>query len=257
MYICKVNASFDVLYVNDVSFGLFVLKTDMEYSIRLSNAPQGKPRGLCAQIFALPPLQDSLYQPLAGNISYMPPRTTPPYRLRYKSEPNYPAKGDVFRPTHGSGPRCKVYYDPNVDGPWATLKIMRISDDVEHYECLMPRYYAIPLILINKHLAFYEAQCHPDGTTLPSSSSCRIKQHELREYTYLWRLRCRFLQAVFDMNHDRILRERWEYEGIHGFLHRMYRRFGHDISQRGVYWRGEIKEGRVPYTVPDIAEMGE
>jgi len=36
---------------------------------------------------------------------------------------------------------------------------MRIdSDEVENYACAMPRYYAIPLILINKQLAFYEAQ---------------------------------------------------------------------------------------------------
>jgi hypothetical protein len=135
---------------------------------------------------------------------------------------------------------------------------MRVDgDDVEDYACLMPRYYAIPLILINKQLAFYEAQCRPDGTPLPSSSSCGIKQRELREYSYLWRLRCRFLQAVFDMNHERVLNERWRYDGIHGFLHRMYRRFGHDRRQRTTYWKEEIKEGRVPYAAPGIAEMGE
>jgi hypothetical protein len=135
---------------------------------------------------------------------------------------------------------------------------MRIDDDdVENYTCAMPRYYAIPLILINKLLAFYEAQCRPDGTPLPPSSSCGIKQRELREYSYLWVLRCRFLQAVFDMNHERVLNERWQYDGVHGFLHRMYRRFGHDTCHRVAYWREEIKEGRVPYSAPDIAEMGE
>ncbi len=84
---------------------------------------------------------------------------------------------------------------------------MRIdSDEVENYACAMPRYYAIPLILINKQLTFYEAQCRLDGTPFPPSSSCgKIKQRELKEYSYLWRLRCRFLQAIFDMNHERRL----------------------------------------------------
>lgn len=135
---------------------------------------------------------------------------------------------------------------------------MRVDgDDVENYAFAMPRYYAIPLILINKQLTFYEAQCHPDGTPLPPSSSCGIKQRELREYTYLWQLRCRFLEAVFDLNHKRFLNERWRFDGFHGFLHRMYRRFGHGTYQRLAYWREEIKEGRVPYTAPEIAEMGE
>jgi len=49
--------------------------------------------------------------------------------------------------------------DTNDDGSQTTLQIMRIdSDEVENYACAMPRYYAIPLILINKQLAFYEAQ---------------------------------------------------------------------------------------------------
>jgi hypothetical protein len=170
----------------------------------------------------------------------------------------YPVKGGVLRPSHGDGPRCKVHYDPKDDGPLTTVQIMRIDDDgVEDYSCAMPRYYAIPLILINKQLTFYEAQCHPDGTWLPPSSSCGIKQRDLREYSYFWRLRECFLEAVFDMNHDRILNERWRYDGIHGFLHRMYRRFGHDEPQRIAYWREEIKEGRVPYAAPDIARMGE
>ena len=188
----------------------------------------------------------------------MPPRRIP-YRLRYKSELDYPAKGSVLLPSHGGGPRCNVIYDPNDDGPWTTLQIMRIddNDEVENYGCVMPRYYAIPLILINKQLSFYEAQCRPDGTPLPRSSSCGIKQRDLREYSYLWRLRIRFLQAIFEMNHERVLDQRWQYAGIHGYLHRMYRRFGHDTYQRIAYWREEIKEGRVPYTAPDIAEMGE
>jgi hypothetical protein len=187
----------------------------------------------------------------------MSPRKAP-YRLRYKFELKYPSKEGVLVPSHGSGPRCDVSYNPDDDGPWTTVQIMRIdNDDVENYMCLMPRYYAIPLILINKQLAFYEAQCRPDGTPLPPSSSCKIKQRELREYSYLWALRCRFLQAVFEMNHNRVVDERFRYDGFHGFLHRMYRRFGHDTYQRVAYWREEIKKGRVPYSVPDIADMGE
>ena len=188
----------------------------------------------------------------------MIPRKTP-CRLGYKREITYPTKVGVLQPSHGNGPRCKVVdYDWDDGGPWITLQIMRIDDDdVEEYKCAMPRYYAIPLILINKYLAFVEARCYPDGTPLPRSSSCGVKQRDLREYTYLWRLRSRFLQAVFDMNHERLLNERWRYDGIHGFLHRMYGRFGHDKCQRIAYWREEIKEGRVPYTAPNIAEMGE
>ncbi|KAH9988106.1 hypothetical protein BJV74DRAFT_470072 [Russula compacta] len=120
----------------------------------------------------------------------------------------------------------------------------------------MPRYYAIPLILLNKRLAFFEAQCRPDGTPLPlADGSCSLKQHNVREYAYLWRLRSRFLQAVFDMNHERRLDDRWRFESFHGYLYRMYRRYGHDSYQRLAYWRDEIKEGRVPYTKPDITEM--
>jgi hypothetical protein len=130
------------------------------------------------------------------------------------------------------------------------------DDKVENYTCAMPRYYAIPLILINKKLAYFEAQCRPDGTPLPPPSNCSsIKLRELREYSYLWRLRCLFLQAIFEMNHERRLNERWQFDGIHGFLHRMYRRFGHDLGQRLEYWREEQKEGRVAYSMPDIAEM--
>lgn len=207
------------------------------------------------QIFALLlVLQDNLYYPLPGNFSHMPPRKIP-YRSGYKSEHAYTNK-ELLVPSHGDGPRCKVDYDPNNDGPLTTLQIMRIDDDdIETYSCAMPSYYAIPLILINKQLTFYEAQCHPDGTPLPASSSCGIKQRELREYSYLWNLRGRFLQAVYDMNHERLLNERWRYDGIHGFLHRMYNRFGHDTYQRLAYWREEIKGGRVPYTVPEIAKM--
>ncbi len=59
------------------------------------------------------------------------------------------------------------------------------------------------------------------------------------------------------MNHERRLDERWRYDGIHGILRRMYRRFGHATYQRLAYWREEINEGRVPYTAPNIAEMDE
>ncbi|KAI0273886.1 hypothetical protein BGY98DRAFT_108712 [Russula aff. rugulosa BPL654] len=66
-----------------------------------------------------------------------------------------------------------------------------------------------------------------------------------------------FPPGRFEMNHNRVVDERFRYDGIHGFLHRMYRRFGHDTYQRVAYWREEIKKGRVPYSVPDIADMGE
>ncbi|KAF8480022.1 hypothetical protein DFH94DRAFT_681832 [Russula ochroleuca] len=180
-----------------------------------------------------------------------------PYRKSYKKEMPYPTRGSMLLPNHGCGPRCQVDYNPKDDGPWTTLQIMRIldGDQVEPHTCAMPRYYAIPLILINKHLAFYEAQCHADGTPLVPSSSGSIRQRELREYNYLWRLRYRFLKEIFDMNHEPRLNERWRYVGIHGYLYRMYNRFGHDVHQRYAYWREEIKERRVPYTTPDVADM--
>lgn len=44
------KASFNVLYVNDVVWSL----RNVECSIRLSSAPRGKPRGLCANLRPLP-----------------------------------------------------------------------------------------------------------------------------------------------------------------------------------------------------------
>ncbi|KAI9463995.1 hypothetical protein BJY52DRAFT_880589 [Lactarius psammicola] len=147
-----------------------------------------------------------------------------------------------------------AHYD---DGPWTMLQIMRVDDgQVEQYTCAMPRYYAVPLILINKRLAYFEAQCTPDGTPLPSGDgSVGLKQRELKEYTYFWRLRCRFLQDVFDMNHERQLDEAWRCDRIHGYVHRTYKRYGHDAYQRHAYWRDEIEAGRIPYATPDIADM--
>jgi len=138
------------------------------------------------------------------------------------------------------------------------VHIQRVEgDEIEEYTCMMPRYYAVPLILMNKRLAFLEASCRPDGTPLlPPTDDGGVKQSDTREYAYLWRVRTRFLQAVFDMNHERRLDEHWRYHGIHGFVYRLYRRYGHDLFQRHVYWRDEIKAGRVPYATPDIADMG-
>lgn len=130
-------------------------------------------------------------------------------------------------------------------------------DKVEDYTCAMPRYYAIPLIIINKVLAYVEAQCRPDGTPLTGSKTQKIRKRDLRDYSYLWRLRQSFLKAIFEMNHDSRLNEQWRYEKIHGFLYRMYRRFGHDPPQRLLYHKEEIEHGRKPYTEPDIAGMGE
>jgi hypothetical protein len=148
------------------------------------------------------------------------------------------------------------------------LKIMEVENDkVEEYTCAMPRYYAVPLILMNKRLAFFEASCHPDGTPIlppppPTTTTDNddggrgLRERDLREYSYLWHLRTQFLQAVFDMNHERRLDERWRYVKIHGFVYRLYRRYGHEDNQRILYWRNEIKAGRVPYGTPDIADMG-
>ena len=194
-----------------------------------------------------------------------------PYRKGYKVELQYPRRATIL-PTHGSGPRCRVEFNPSDDGPWSMLQIMRVAEDneVEEFTCAMPRYYAVPLILMNKRLAFFEASCRPDGTPLlpppPTTKTGKegggsgggggLKDRDLREYSYLWQLRTRFLQAVFDMNHERRLDERWRHAGIHGFVHRLYGRYGHEETQRILYWRDEIKARRVPYTTPDIADMG-
>lgn len=191
----------------------------------------------------------------------MPPRKNIlPYRLGYKCEAPYPRSGGLLLPDHGSGPRCRVDHDPDDDGPWAVLRIKRLErkdGKGEEYRCVMPRCYAIPLILLNKRLAFYEAQCSSDGVPHRlADGSPSVKQKEIKEYTYLWRLRCRFLQAVFDMNHQHHLDEAWRYDKIHGYIYRVYRRYGHDAYQRAAYWRDEVKERRVPYTTPDIADIG-
>jgi hypothetical protein len=189
-------------------------------------------------------------------------KRTQPNRHGCKNEVSYPSRRCILVPEHGSVPRCRVDYNLGDDGPWATLRIMSLEEkngnEEEEYRCAIPRYYAIPLILINKRLAFYEAQCYSDGEPrrLPDGSPS-VKQRELREYTYLWKLRCKFLQSIFDMNHERRLDENWKCDHVHGYLHRMYKRYGHDAYQRLAYWRDELKEGRVPYSAPDIADMGE
>lgn len=172
----------------------------------------------------------------------------------YKNETRYSLKS-LVTPTHGDGPRCEVDYNSNDDGPWTTLRIKDVTrDNVEDYTTAMPRYYAIPLILINKMLAYVESQCRPDGTPLPGNH-CKVR--DLRDYSYLWRLRENFLKAIFAMNHDIRLDEQWRWEGIQGFLHRMYRRFGHNPGERLRYSREEMAAGRRPYCIPDLAKMGE
>jgi hypothetical protein len=162
-------------------------------------------------------------------------------------------------PVHGASPRCRVDYSAQDDGPWTVVQIMQINEDssIEHYTCAMPQYYAVPLILLNKRLAYFEAHCTPDGTPLPlGDGSYKLKLQELKEYTFLWRVRCRFLQAVFDMNHERQLDEAWRCDRFHGYVHRTYKRYQHDAYGRHAYWRHEIDAGHIPYAKPDIADMG-
>lgn len=186
------------------------------------------------------------------------PKVAQPHRTGYKFEIAYYTKVSSVPPSHGCGPRCRVDYNPNDDGPWTTLHIMDVRHDkVEDYTCAMPRYYAIPLILINKTLAYVEAQCRPDGTPLTGPKGQKVRLRDLRDYSYLWRLRQSFLKAIFEMNHDSRLNAQWRFERVHGFLYRLYRRFGHDPAQRLLYHKEEIVQGRKPYTEPDIAEMGE
>ncbi|KAF8264034.1 hypothetical protein EI94DRAFT_1739411 [Lactarius quietus] len=95
---------------------------------------------------------------------------------------------------------------------------MCIEEDssIEHYTCAMPRYYAVPLILLNKRLAYFEGQCAPDGTPLPFVDGSQVlKLRGIKEY----------------------------------------KRYGHDTSQRHAYWKNEIDAGRMPYSKLDIADM--
>ena len=62
------NASFNVLYVTDLVFWPLRVKTDVECSIRLSSAPRGKPRGLCANL--RPPRPSRLLVPAIGRILF-------------------------------------------------------------------------------------------------------------------------------------------------------------------------------------------
>jgi len=190
----------------------------------------------------------------------MAPKKGVPHRIGFTNEPRFPKnRRNLLKPVHGATPRCRVDYSPEDDGPWTAIQIMRIDEDgsIEHYMCAMPRYYAIPLILLNKRLAYAEAQCTPDGTPLSlGDGSQGLKLRDLKEFTYLWRVRCRFLQGVFDMNHEQQLDEAWRWDRIHGYMHRTYKRYGHDISQRYAYWKDEIEAGRMPYSKPDIADMG-
>jgi hypothetical protein len=143
----------------------------------------------CVKNFALfPVLQDNLYQLSAENFSHKSPRK-PPYRPGYKSEIAYPNKGERFFPRMDVAPVARLIMvrtmtDP---GPHCESYVsMRMTlPKTTHAQCLATTVleYRIPLILINKQLAFYEAQCHPDDTPLPPSSSCGIKQREMREYT--------------------------------------------------------------------------
>jgi hypothetical protein len=195
----------------------------------------------------------------------MPPERVP-HRSGFKREVQFPRKTTryfkqetpLLKPLHGAGPRCRVDYNPEDDGPWTMVQIMRIDDnEIEHFTCAMPRYYAVPLILLNKRLSYFEAQCAPDGTPLPrGDGSHGLNLRELREYTYLWRLRTSFLQALFDMNHEKELDEAWQCDRIHGYVHRTYKRYGHDKIQRHAYWKDEVEAGRTPYTTPVLAEMG-
>lgn len=193
----------------------------------------------------------------------MPP-TRVPYRGGYKCETQFPRKRTPFlkkgslllKPLHGAGPRCRVDYSPEDDGPWTMVQIMRIDGEIEHFTCAMPRYYAVPLILLNKRLSYFEAQCAPDGTPLPrGDGSHGLSLRELKEYTYLWRLRTSFLQSLFDMNHEQQLDETWQCDRIHGYVHRTYKRYGHDMIQRHTYWKDELEAGRTPYATPGVAEM--
>jgi hypothetical protein len=184
-----------------------------------------------------------------------------PHKAGYKGERSYPTERVQFSPEHGIGPRCRVLYEPNRGGTFAVLSILNVDgDNEETIPAIIPRYYAIPLILINKYLAFIEAHFDPEGR--PLNHFC-LKLQDTREYAYLWRLREVFLQEIVYFNTSRdfrssgLLDPNWQFDKIHGFLHRMYKRFRHDNRGRYLYWRQECSENRVPYTTPDIKDMGE
>ncbi|KAI0267411.1 hypothetical protein BC834DRAFT_76935 [Gloeopeniophorella convolvens] len=185
-----------------------------------------------------------------------------PHRKGFKSEIAFPTKQAAQEiPVRGTGPRCRVEYGL-VDGPWSMLKIMHVEredgEDTEEFICAMPRCYAAPLTLLNKRLAYFDAQRRPDGVSLTRARDERpsLRQVDRLEFTYLWSVRQHFLQAVLDMNHSAALDEQWRCPELHGFVYRTYHHFGHTTAQRERYWRAELDAGRAPYATPDIDKMG-
>lgn len=194
--------------------------------------------------------ENHLYRPLAERMR------TQGYKdwMRFPKTPNMPERGD--------GPRCKVLLDSN--GPWTRVLIMSVHESVdghvetEEYICLMPRCYAIPLMMINKAVAFYESLRQPNGFAIDfpaKEKDLRLTWRNMREYTYIWRLRHAFLDAIYAANHEEVLDENWRWKKIHGYLYREYSRYGHTRSQRRLYRDDEKAKGRTPYTVPDVSEM--
>lgn len=135
----------------------------------------------------------------------------------------------------------------------------------DYIECLMPKVYAIPLMLINKQLAFFESLRTETGAVRkmpPEKSNLQLRKAQLLEYTYLWRLRTEFLQAIYDAEYDaeaghQDLGPQWRWPPIHGYLVREYRGWGHNLAQREAYWREARQSDRVPYEDERIEDLGQ
>lgn len=185
----------------------------------------------------------------------------------FASELAYPTK--ISLPSRGDGPRCEVVWETG-DGPWAMVVILCIdtAEDpptTEYIECLMPKVYAIPLMMVNKQLAFFESLRTETGAVRelpPERSKLKLGKVQLLEYTYLWRLRTEFLQAIYDAEYDaeagnQDLGPDWRWPPIHGYLVREHRGWGHNLAQREGYWKDARNSNRIPYEDEIIEDLGQ
>lgn len=188
--------------------------------------------------------------------------------LGFAGEIGYPTRQCL--PARGDGPRCEVVWEHG-DGPWAMVIILYVEytdkgpPKTEYIDCLMPRCYAIPLMLINKQLAFFESLRTENGDVreMPKETAIlQLKKRQLLEYTYLWRLRTEFLQAIYDAEYDaeagiQDLGPHWRWPPIHGYLVREYHGWGHNSVQRESYWKDARRSGRVPYEDTKVEDLGQ
>lgn len=180
----------------------------------------------------------------------------------------YPTHAQL--PSRGDGPRCEVIWEDG-DGPWAIVIILVVKfhkkdqPETHRIDCLMPSCYAVPLMMINKQIAFFESLRTEDGNVRKMPHDKRLlqlRQVHLLEYTYLWKLRTKFLQAIYNAEYDaeaalQQVESDWRWKPIHGYLVREYEGWGHNVGQRAAYWAATLEAGETPYKNRKIEDFGQ